>query len=113
MNSDGSLLAGTSFPKNVSGVSHTAGSGIYCVGLSGGIDPGDAVVSAAEGAVGVYTVPASPDCASGEVEVDAFSWLTAAPRALRCPRSPQMGASRCWSREPPSHPSVPSSRTTR
>lgn len=72
VNSDGSLLVGTSFPKNVSGVSHTAGSGIYCVGLSGGIDPGDAVVSAAEGAVGVYTVPASPDCASGAVEVDAF-----------------------------------------
>jgi hypothetical protein len=72
VNPDGSLLVGTSFPKNVTGVSHTGGSGIYCVGLSGGIDPGDAVVSAAEGAVGVYTVPASPDCASGAVEVDTF-----------------------------------------
>jgi hypothetical protein len=65
-------LVGTGFPKNVTGVSHTAGSGIYCVGLSGGSDPSDAVVSAAEGAVGVYTMPASPDCASGAVEGDTF-----------------------------------------
>lgn len=68
----GSLLPGTSFPKNVTGVSHTPDSGIYCVRLSGGIDPNDAVVSAAGAAAGVYTVPTTPDCAYGEVEVNTF-----------------------------------------
>lgn len=72
VNPDGSLLAGTSFPKSVTGVGHTVGSGIYCVHLSGGIDPGDAVVSAAGAAVGVTTVPPGPDCASGDVEVKTF-----------------------------------------
>jgi hypothetical protein len=50
----------------------TADSGIYCVRLLGGVDPSDAVVSAAGSAVGVYTVPASPDCAFGELEIDTF-----------------------------------------
>ncbi len=72
VNPDGSLLAGTSFPKSVTGVSHTVDSGIYCVHLSGGIDPSDAVVSAAGAAVGVLTVPPGPDCASGDVEVKTF-----------------------------------------
>ena len=71
VNPDGSLLAGTSFPKSVTGVSHTA-SGIYCVHLSGGIDPNDAVVSAVGAAVGVLTVPPGPDCAPGDVEVKTF-----------------------------------------
>src|SRR6185437_7158714 len=55
VNPDGSLLAGTSFPKSVTGVSHMANSGVYCVHLSGGIDPSDAVVSAAGAAAGVLT----------------------------------------------------------
>jgi hypothetical protein len=89
VNSDGSLLVGTSFPKNVTGVSHTTGSGIYCVVLSGGIDPSDAVVSAAEGAVGVYTVPASPDCASGAVEVDTFILVQSGITSPGAPVSPE------------------------
>lgn len=72
VNADGSLSVGTSFPKGVTGVSHAANSGIYCVHVSGSIDPSDAVVSAAGAAVGVLTVPGGPDCASGDVEVKTF-----------------------------------------
>ena len=55
VNSDGSLLSGTSFPKNVTGVGHTPDSGIYCVSLSGGIDPGDAVALRRKAALRVCT----------------------------------------------------------
>jgi hypothetical protein len=74
VNSDGTLLQGIGFPKNVTGVSHTAKRGIYCVGLAGGIDPATAIASltAPGAATGVFTVPHSTDCVSGEVEVDTF-----------------------------------------
>ena len=71
VNPDGSLVTGTGFPRNVTGVSHPS-PGVYCVSLSGGIDPNDAIVSSAGGPGGVYTVPGSADCASGQVEVDTF-----------------------------------------
>ena len=74
VNADGSLLQGVDFPKGVTGVSHGTKRGIYCIGLAGGIAPADAVVSlTAPGAAnGVFTVPNSTNCASGEVEVDTF-----------------------------------------
>jgi hypothetical protein len=74
VNSDGTLLQGSGFPKNVTGVSHTTKRGIYCVGLAGGIDPAAAIASltAPGAATGVFTVPNSTNCASGEVEVDTF-----------------------------------------
>jgi len=74
VNSDGTLLPGMGFPKNVTGVSHTAKRGIYCVGLAGGIDPAAAIASMTDpgAASGVFTVPHSTECASGEVEVDTF-----------------------------------------
>ena len=74
VNSDGTLLPGTGIPKNVTGVTHSAKRGIYCISLAGGIDPTDAVASltAAGAATGVFTVPNSTNCASGEVEIDTF-----------------------------------------
>jgi hypothetical protein len=74
VNSDGTLLQGSGFPKNVTGVSHITKRGIYCVGLAGGIDPAAAIASltAPGAATGVFTVPNSTNCASGEVEVDTF-----------------------------------------
>ena len=74
VNADGTLVQGSGFPKNVTGVSHTTKRGTYCVGLAGGIDPAAAIVSltAAGAATGVSTVPNSTNCASGEVEVDTF-----------------------------------------
>jgi hypothetical protein len=74
VNSDGTLVHGIGFPKNVTGVSHTTKRGIYCVGLAGGIDPAAAIASltAPGAATGVFTVPHSTDCAAGEVEVDTF-----------------------------------------
>jgi hypothetical protein len=74
VNSDGTLLQGTGFPKNVTGVSHTTKRGIYCIGLAGGIDPTAAIASltASGAATGVSTVPHSTECPSGQVEVDTF-----------------------------------------
>jgi Collagen triple helix repeat (20 copies) len=74
VNSDGTLVQGIGSPKNVTGVSHTTKRGIYCVGLAGGIDPAAAIASLTDSgaATGVFTVPHSTDCASGEVEVDTF-----------------------------------------
>lgn len=74
VNSDGTLVQAAGFPKNVTGVSHTTKRGIYCVGLAGGIDPAAAIasLSAPGAATGVSTVPGSPDCGSGEVEVNTF-----------------------------------------
>jgi hypothetical protein len=74
VNPDGSLVTGAGFPRNVTGVSHP-GSGVYCVGVSAGIDPNDAIVSSAGGPGGVYTVPGSTACTSGQVEVDTFILL--------------------------------------
>ena len=74
VNTDGTLVQGVGFPKNVTGVSHTTKRGIYCVGLAGGIDPAAAIASLTGpgAATGVFTVPNSANCASGEVEVDTF-----------------------------------------
>jgi hypothetical protein len=74
VNANGTLLQGVDFPKGVTGVSHTTKRGIYCIGLADGIAPADAIVSlTAPGAAnGVFTVPNSTNCASGEVEVDTF-----------------------------------------
>ena len=74
MNANGTLLQGVDFPKGVTGVSHTTKRGIYCIGLTDGIAPTDAIVSltAPGSANGVFTVPNSTNCASGEVEVDTF-----------------------------------------
>ena len=74
MNANGTLLQGVDFPKGVTGVSHGTKRGIYCISLADGIAPADAVVSlTAPGAAnGVFTVPNSTNCASGEVEVDTF-----------------------------------------
>jgi hypothetical protein len=74
VNADGTLVQGSGFPKNVTGVSHTTKRGIYCVGLAGGIDPAAATVSLATpgAATGVFTTPNSTNCATGEVEVDTF-----------------------------------------
>ena len=74
MNADGTLLQGVGFPKRVTAVSHTTKRGVYCIGLAGGISPADAVVSltAPPAANGVFTVPDSTSCASGELEVDTF-----------------------------------------
>lgn len=77
VNADGSLLQGVGFPKNVTGVSHTGGSGIYCIILSGGFDPSDAMATLSQGFISdgysVSANPDSPDCASGEAEVDTFA----------------------------------------
>jgi hypothetical protein len=74
VNANGTLLQGVDFPKGVTGVSHTTKRGIYCIGLADGIAPADAVVSltAPGAATGVFTVPNSTNCASGEIEVDTF-----------------------------------------
>lgn len=74
VNASGTLLQGADFPKGVTSVSHTTKRGIYCIGLAPGIAPGDAIVSltAPGAASGVFTVPNSTNCASGEVEVDTF-----------------------------------------
>ena len=74
VNANGTLLQGVDFPKGVTGVSHTTKRGIYCIGLTDGIAPTDAIVSltAPGSANGVFTVPNSTNCASGEVEVDTF-----------------------------------------
>lgn len=75
VNANGALLQGVDFPKGVTGVSHATKRGIYCIGLADGIAPADAIVSlTAPGAAnGVFTVPNSTNCASGQVEVDTFS----------------------------------------
>lgn len=75
VNSDGTLVQGGGFPKDVTGVSHTTKRGIYCVGLAGGIDPAAAIASLTDqgAATGVFTVPQSTDCASGEAEVNTFT----------------------------------------
>lgn len=77
VNADGSFLQGVGFPKNVTGVSHTGGSGIYCIILSGGFDPSDAMATLSQGFISdgysVSANPDSPDCASGEAEVDTFA----------------------------------------
>ena len=74
VNANGTLLQGVDFPKGVTGVSHTTKRGIYCIALTDGIAPADAIVSlTAPGAAnGVFTVPNTTTCASGEVEVDTF-----------------------------------------
>jgi Collagen triple helix repeat (20 copies) len=74
VNSDGTLVQGVGFPKNVTGVGHTTKRGIYCVGLAGGIDPSAAIASLTGpgAATGLLTVPQSTDCAPGEVEVNTF-----------------------------------------
>ena len=73
VNADGTLVQGIAIPNNVTGVSHTTKRGIYCIGLASGIDPAAAIVSLTPGAAtGVFTVPNSANCASGEVEVDTF-----------------------------------------
>lgn len=74
VNSDGTLVQGVGFPKNVTGVSHTTKRGIYCVGLTGGIDPTTAIASLTDqgAATGVFTVPQSANCAPGQVEVNTF-----------------------------------------
>jgi hypothetical protein len=74
VNSDGTLVQGAGFPKNVTGVSHTTKRGIYCVGLAGGIDPTAAIASETDqgAATGVFTVPQGTDCAPGDVEVNTF-----------------------------------------
>jgi hypothetical protein len=74
VNSDGTLVQGIGFPKNMTGVAHTTKRGIYCVGLAGGIEPGAAIASptSSGAATGVFTVPNSTECAAGEVEVDTF-----------------------------------------
>jgi hypothetical protein len=74
VNADGTLVQGSGFPKNVTGVTHTTKRGIYCIGLASGIDPAAAMASlAAPGAAtGVFTTPTSTNCASGEAEVDTF-----------------------------------------
>jgi hypothetical protein len=74
VNADGTLVQGSAFPKNVTGVSHTTKTGIYCLGLAGAIDPAAAIASltAPGDATGVFTVPNSTNCASGELEVDTF-----------------------------------------
>lgn len=81
VNSDGTLLQGVGFPKNVTGVSHTPNSGIYCIQLAPGIDPSDAVVSLTDDStIGaqVNSVRNSTNCASGEAEVDTFVLLQGA-----------------------------------
>ena len=75
VNANGTLLQGVDFPKGVTGVSHTTKRGIYCIGLTDGIAPTDAIVSLTDpgAANGVFTVPDSTNCAAGEVEVDTFT----------------------------------------
>ena len=74
VNANGTLLQGVDFPKGVTGVNHTTKRGIYCIGVADGIAPADAIVSltAPDAANGVFTVPNSTNCGSGEVEVDTF-----------------------------------------
>ncbi|MFL5862965.1 MAG: collagen-like protein [Solirubrobacteraceae bacterium] len=74
VSANGTLVDGAGFPKGVSGVSHTSKRGIYCIALTGGIDPNDAVASltSAGAASGVFTVPNSTNCGSADVEVDTF-----------------------------------------
>jgi hypothetical protein len=59
----------------VTGVSHTTKRGIYWISLADGIAPADAIVSLTNpsAADGVFTVPNSANCASGEAEVDTFA----------------------------------------
>jgi Collagen triple helix repeat (20 copies) len=95
VNADGFLFQGIGFPKNVTGVSHTSGSGIYCVIVSPGIgDPGDAMATLTDDSSPgsyVYVVRNSSNCAFGQVEVDAFvleqSGTTTASAPLQAVRS--------------------------
>jgi hypothetical protein len=74
VNANGTLVQSADSPKGVTGVSHTTKRGIYCVGLEAGIDPAAAIASLTtpDAANGVSTVPNSPNCAAGQVEVDTF-----------------------------------------
>lgn len=75
VNDDGTLLQGVGFPKNVTGVSHTPNSGIYCIRLAGAIDPADAMATLtddSDAGAQVDTVRNSTDCATGEAEVNTF-----------------------------------------
>jgi hypothetical protein len=87
VNANGTLVHGVDFPKGVTGVNHTTKRGIYCIGLADGIAPGDAIASlTAPGAAnGVFTVPNSPDCASGQLEVDTFELVQGDPTAVGFP----------------------------
>jgi hypothetical protein len=70
VNSDGTLVAGAS--KNVTGVGHSGGSGVYCVRLASGINPAAAMATLTDDSdpgAEVWTVPKTFDCASGEAEV--------------------------------------------
>jgi hypothetical protein len=69
--SAGNLIDNTS---NVTGVSHVADSGIYCVTVNGVTDLQPAFVSLTEqgSGTGVFTVPSHPECAPGTVEVLGF-----------------------------------------
>jgi hypothetical protein len=69
-------MQGNAFPKNVTGISHTAGSGIYCIRLASGINPADAMATLTDDStIGaeVDTVRNSTNCASGEAEVNTFT----------------------------------------
>jgi Collagen triple helix repeat (20 copies) len=74
VNSDGFVVE----EKNVTGVSHTSGSGIYCIVLASGITADAVVVSLTDVSpntgtpnpgASAYSNPDSPDCATGELEV--------------------------------------------
>jgi hypothetical protein len=69
--STGNVVDSTS---NVTGISHTAHSGIYCVTVTGVPDLQPAFVSSTDqgSATGVRAVPSHPDCATGTVEVQTF-----------------------------------------
>jgi hypothetical protein len=70
----GGLTQGVGYPKNITGVSHTTGSGIYCVILASGVgDASDAVVSLTgipPTGSSVFVQPGNLDCAPGELEVE-------------------------------------------
>jgi hypothetical protein len=62
-------------PKGITGISHKPNSGIYCVGLSGGIDASDAMATLTINSTNggdVNTEPTAPDCAQGQAQVDTF-----------------------------------------
>ncbi|MGH2844187.1 MAG: collagen-like triple helix repeat-containing protein [Solirubrobacteraceae bacterium] len=75
VSSDGSLVRGSGFPKNVTAVSHTTGSGIYCIQLGSGINPSDgmATLTNDSGAAAVQTVTGTSGCPQGEAEVQTFA----------------------------------------
>ena len=74
INSDGMQDVGLT-SRGVTGVAHTANSGVYCIVLAAGTSPDNAMATPTDDSLAgaeVFTVRNAPDCAPGQVEVDTL-----------------------------------------